>query len=76
MIDVIDGAAHDDGRNRLHAGGLGFGQTLRRLAQMNHLDLIGRRIQRADEALLGVDADGAACVIENGFLGYDPIPCF
>ncbi|EKY29961.1 hypothetical protein HMPREF0185_00917 [Brevundimonas diminuta 470-4] len=73
MIDVIDGAVHDDGRNGLDAHRLGLGQALGRFAQMDDLHRINRRIQRADKAALGVDADRTTGMIENGILGHGPV---
>lgn len=73
VIDVIDGALHDDGRHGLDADRLRLGKALGRFAQMDDFYRIDRRVQRAHKAALGVDADRTTGMIENGILGHGPV---
>jgi hypothetical protein len=58
-IDVEDLAIEDQGRHRLHSGGLGGSELPLVLAEVDGRDLVPARIDDRGQMLLGSDADRA-----------------
>lgn len=52
-------------RYRLDSCGFRFHKPLRRLAEMHHLDIESRRVERACDSLFRANADGTPRVIES-----------
>ena len=68
MVDVIDGAAEDDGGDAADAGLLGLADAGGGLAEVDDFHFEAGGVEGGGEGLLGLDADGAAGVVEGGVL--------
>ena len=68
MIDVIDGAAEDDGGDAFDAGLFGLIDAAGLLAEVDDFHFEASRVEGRGEGLLGIDTDRAAGVVEGGVL--------